>query len=54
MNTLIKYYDNLTEIIDKYDFEKIDEDIMLDILELIFFLIIQEVRKACNSTINNK
>lgn len=46
METLIKYYDNLSEIIDTYDFEKKDEDIMLDILDLINFLIIQEVRKS--------
>ena len=45
METLIKYYDNLSEIIDTYDFEKKDEDNLLDILDLINFLIIENVRK---------
>lgn len=54
MKTLIKYYDNLSEIIDTYNFEKKDEDIMLEILDLIIFLIIKEARKMCNSSINNK
>lgn len=48
METLIKYYDNLSEIIDTYDFEKKDEDIMLEILDLINFLIIEKVRNLCS------
>ena len=50
METLIKHYDNLVNIIDNHDFEKKDEDVMLDILDLINYLIIQEVRKMCKSS----
>ena len=46
METLIKYYDNLSEIIDTYDFNEKDESILIDILELLIHLILIEVRKS--------
>ena len=45
MKTLIKHYDNIVAIIEKYDLDPDDEEVLIDILDLLIFLILKEVRK---------
>lgn len=46
MKTLIEHYDKITSVIEEYDLDTGVEDCLVDILELIEYLIIREVKQS--------
>lgn len=46
MKELMKMYKGLSNIINNYDFSEYDEDMLIQILDMINFLILKEVEKS--------
>lgn len=46
MKELMKMYKGLSSIINNYDFSDYDEDMLIQILDMINFLILKEVEKS--------
>lgn len=46
MKELMKMYKGLSNIINNYDFSDYDEDMLIQILDMINFLILKEVEKS--------
>ena len=46
MKELIKMYKGLSNIINNYEFSDYDEDMLIQILDMINFLILKEVEKS--------